>query len=332
MSEPGQIRVGIIGAGGIVQVSHIPNLRLLDSVDIVAISDSDIGRAALVADRYKIPNWFEDPIRMMNQSDLDCVIITTPTITHYPLCQTAFESGVDVLIEKPFARNIEEAQKIVDLADSNKRIAMVGMNHRFREDTNILKEIIEKELLGDIFLITSGWLKRLGVWGRPYWFTDPKLAGGGVLMDLGLQMIDIVLWLLDFPTVVESSCGMSNKMLELEVEDTATAFLRFDNEATFLLEVSWANCFKKDIAFTHIRGSQGAASLNPLNLNLRQGDRITTQNVPVTSDEMKLFHKSFQSEIHHFIKCVKSRVEPVSSARSTLSSLAIVDNLYKQAK
>ena len=189
MSEPGQIRVGIIGAGGIVQVSHIPNLRLLDSVDIVAICDSDIGRAALVADRYKIPNWFEDPIRMMNQSDLDCVIITTPTITHYPLCQTAFESGVDVLIEKPFARNIEEAQKIVDLADSNKRIAMVGMNHRFREDTNILKEIIEKELLGDIFLITSGWLKRLGVWGRPYWFTDPKLAGGGVLMDLGLSYL-----------------------------------------------------------------------------------------------------------------------------------------------
>jgi len=331
MIDEKSVRIGIIGAGGIAQVSHIPNLSAVTSAELASICDANIGRAVSVADRFDVSEYYDDPEIMLKRAQLDCVVIATPTISHLPLCQTAFENGVDVMVEKPFARNYKEALRIVELAEDNGKLIMVGMNHRFREDTTLLKEILEKNDLGELFMVRSGWLKRLGVWGRPYWFTDPKLAGGGVLIDLGLQMIDVVMYILGSPTVVDVSCGLSNKLLGLEVEDTASVFLRFDNDVTFLLEVSWANCDAQDIAYTWFSGSQGSASINPMRMNRRQGDRIIAESVPVMADEVVLYRRSFQTEIAHFVDCVHDRNEPLSSGRSVLAAIEVVDKLYETA-
>ncbi len=331
MSKKEKVKAGLIGVGGIAQVSHIPNLTAVDDVELVAVSDTDVGRAISVSERYGISNWFEDPEQMFKACDLDCVLITTPTISHLPLCQLAFESKVDVMIEKPFARNTDEAQRIVQLAEDNDRILMVGMNHRFREDSAHLKEMLDNGSFGDIITISAGWLKRLGVWGRPYWFTDPKLAGGGVLMDLGLQLIDVALFMLDFPTVVEANCGISNKLLGLEVEDSASVFLKFDNETTFLMDVSWGNCDTQDVAYTYFSGSQGSVSLNPLRINRRSKDRVMPESSPVMADAVELYRRSFQSEIIHFIDCVTDRSEPLSTGREALAVIEIIEKLYKNA-
>lgn len=322
-------QVGVIGAGGISQLCHIPNLVNEARTDLVAVCDTDISRATSVTKRFGIPHWFDEPELMFNRLDLDCVVLTTPTITHLPLCQLAMESGVDVMVEKPFAINIDEARRIVEIAEKTGQILMVGMNHRFREDVAHLKRSLEKNQLGELFMVRSGWLKRLGVWGRPYWFTDPKLAGGGVLMDLGLQMIDMVLFLLDFPAIVEVSCGIGNHVLGLEVEDTATAFIRFEDGVTFQLAVSWAICHDQDIAYTYFDGSHGGASLNPFNINRRQKDRIVPESIPQLVDEAQLYRRSFQSEISHFIACVKSRTQPVSSGYEALAAIEAVSKLYR---
>ncbi|MBC8465531.1 Gfo/Idh/MocA family oxidoreductase [bacterium] len=328
MQENQKVRVGVIGAGGITQVSHIPNLSSVEAVDLVAVCDSEVARAVSIADRFGVSEWYDDPEVMLKKSDLDCVVIATPTITHLPLCQMALEREVDVMVEKPFARNSDEAKRIIHFAEKNEKLLMVGMNHRFREDVAFLKEIINTGDLGEYFMVRSGWLKRLGVWGRPYWFMDPTLAGGGVLIDLGLQMIDLVLYLLDQRTVVEGTCGLSNKMLDLEVEDTASIFLRFDDDTTLLLEVSWANCETDDKAYTFISGAQGSASLNPLRINSRWGDRVMTETAPVLADGVELYRQSFRTEIIHFIDCVQNRREPLSSGRDALASIEIVDKLY----
>jgi len=325
------IRIGFIGAGGMAQVSHIPNLRATPDVVLAAICDENIARAASIAERYHIETWSDDPEEMLKQTPLDCVIITTPTITHLPLCQLALESGVDVMVEKPFARSGEEAWRMVRSAEENQRLVMAGMNHRFREDVLMLKETLEREELGEIYMIASGWLRRLGVWGRPYWFTDKNLAGGGVLMDLGLQMIDMALWMMDFPAVVESACGCSHKLLELDVEDSATVFMRFDNEATFLLEVSWANCAVRDIAYTFFSGSQGRAALNPLRLNRRQKDRVVAETPPQLGDDVELYRRSYMAEARHFIDCVRERTQPLSSGVEAAQVLQVVDQLYRSA-
>ena len=331
MAPKRKIRVGVIGAGGISQVAHIPNLDAEPAAYPVAVCDTDAGRAASVADRFSIPHWYDEPERMFNSIEMDCVVITTPTITHLPLCQLAFECGVDVMVEKPFARTVEEGLRIVDAAEKSGQIMMIAMNHRFRDDTDHLKNLIDSGELGDILMVRAGWMRRLGVWGRPYWFTDPKLAGGGVMFDLGLQMIDMVFYLLNFPTVVEAVGGISHKVLELEVEDSASAFIRFADDVTFTLGVSWANIYREDVAYTYFSGSQGGASLNPLRLTRRQGDRLLELTPPGLGDQVDLYHRSFRLEIAHFIDCVRRRAEPLSTGREALAVLKVVEQLYQSS-
>lgn len=350
-SSATMIKVGIIGAGGIAQVSHIPNLMMEPSARLVAICDSDSRRAALVAERFGLSTgkgsvhggWYDEPEMMLKNEPLDCVIISTPTISHLPMCQLAFEHGVDVMVEKPFARNAAEARRIVEISEETGQLLMVAMNHRFRDDTLRLKELLDLETLGELSSVHSGWLKRLGVWTRPHWFTDRKLAGGGVLLDLGLQMIDLILYLLNFPQVVEVSCGISDKVLELDVEDTASVFIRFDDGVTFLLAVSWANYDTEDIAYTYFSGEEGGASLNPLRVTRRQRDRVISLREPGLEDGVALYRHSFQRELSHFIKSVQQRtqLEPaepdhpnhpaLSSGRQAIAVMDVIDRLYQSA-
>jgi predicted dehydrogenase len=331
MTPKRKTRAGIIGAGGISQVAHIPNLSTEEGVEIVALSDIDPTRAAMVAKRFRIPKWYDEPEEMLRRTELDCVFITTPTISHLPLCRFALESGADVFVEKPFARNVSEARQIVETAEREKRIVMVAMNHRFREDSAHLKKLVQNGELGDILTIRSGWLKRLGVWGRPYWFTDPKLAGGGALMDLGLQMIDLALFIVSFIPMVEAVGSHSNKILGLQVEDTASAFIRLADDIAFQLDVSWANCAQEDIAYTIFTGSQGSASLNPLRLVRRQRDRVMNMTPPGLGNQIQLYRQSFRTEISHFINCVQRRTTPLSNGREAVAVLEVIERLYKSA-
>jgi predicted dehydrogenase len=331
MGTSNKVRVGIIGAGGISQVSHIPNIIAEPSAELVALCDTDAGRVAAVAERFGISTWYDQPEDMLKTEKLDGIILTTPTITHLPLAQMILESGIDLMIEKPFARNVNEAKKIVETAEKTGRTLLVAMNHRFREDTDHLKNLIKEGELGEIQMVRAGWLRRLGVWGRPYWFMDPKLAGGGVLMDLGLQMIDLVFYLLGFPPVIKTVGSISNATLELEVEDTASAFIQLSDEASFTLGVSWANCYREDIAYTFISGSQGAASLNPLRLTLRRGNRVIETTPPGLEDIGELHRESYRFEMAHFIDCIKGESKPLSTGKEAVATLEIIEKLYRSA-
>ncbi|MCF7810666.1 Gfo/Idh/MocA family oxidoreductase [bacterium] len=331
MGNSNKVRVGIIGAGGISQVSHIPNIISEPSAELVALCDTDAGRVAAVAERFGISTWYDQPEDMLKREKLDGIILTTPTITHLPLAQMILESGIDLMVEKPLARNVNEAKKIVETAEKTGRVLLVAMNHRFREDTDHLKNLIQEGELGEIQMVRAGWLRRLGVWGRPYWFTDPKLAGGGVLMDLGLQMIDLVFYLLGFPAVVETVGSASNATLELEVEDTASAFIRLSDETSFTLGVSWANCSREDIAYTYISGSKGAASLNPLRLTRRRGNRVIETTPPGLEDISELYRESYRFEVAHFIDCIEGESKPLATGREAIATLEVLEKLYQSA-
>ncbi|MBM3328761.1 MAG: Gfo/Idh/MocA family oxidoreductase [Calditrichaeota bacterium] len=326
-----QLRIGVIGAGGISQMAHIPNLLSEAGIDLVALCDSDPRRAAMVAEKFAIPVWFDQPDALFEHTHLDAVVIATPTITHPVLCRLALESGVDVLLEKPFARTVEEGRTIVESVERTGRLLMVAMNHRFRPDTVQLRRVVKRGELGAITMVRAGWLKRLGVWGRPYWFTDPRMAGGGVMFDLGLQMIDLALFLLDFPHATAIAGGSSSQTLELAVEDSASAYIRIGDDVPFLLEVSWANCDDHDKAYLWLSGTHGAAALSPLRIIRRQIDQTMKTNLPSFGDEVKLYRNSFKAELAHFLSCVRTRQQPLSTAAEAFEVLEVISRWQQVA-
>lgn len=326
------IRLGLIGAGGIAQAVHLPNLRKFEDVRIEAISDLDVSKAGLVAQKFGIPNFFQDPQRLVAMPDLDAVLILTPTNSHLALSLMALDAKKHVFVERPIARNVAEAQKMVDAAKKAKRILMVAMNHRFRPDSMVLKNFIEGGELGEIFMVRSGWLKKKGRWSGAEWSFKKQISGGGVLMDLGLQMLDLSLWLMDTYTVESLSAMLFNRAYKLEVEDTIACQLRLDGGKTLTLHASWALLAPTTQAYAHFWGTKGAAVLNPLRIDKEMHGNLVNVTPEKQVSQKELYRSSFKYELRHFVECVRHNRQPVSSGEEAVEVLKVVDGIYKAAR
>jgi len=105
----------------------------------------------------------------------------------------------DVLVEKPLARSYNEAKHVFAAAKNNKKKLMVGMNLRFRPDAMLLKSLLSSGEIGEPFYVKCGWIRRQS--SAQKWFTRKTESGGGVIFDLGILLLDLSLWLLDYPSV-----------------------------------------------------------------------------------------------------------------------------------
>lgn len=325
------VNIGVIGAGGIAQAVHLPNLKRCDDVNLVAVCDLDSTKAGLVAEKFHAPVFMRDPQRLLTRDDIDAVLILTPTNAHLALALTALEGGKHVLIERPLARTVQEAEKIVTAARKADRIVMVAMNHRFRPDAMILKNFIEGGELGDIFMVRSGWLKKKGRWSGAEWHFRKSLSGGGVLMDLGLQMLDLSLWLMDNYDVESINAVAFNQMLGLEVEDTIACQLRLKGNKILTLHASWALLAPGTQAYSHFWGTTGAAVLNPLRIDKEMHGNLVNVTPDKPISQKQLYQASFEYELRHFIECVRNQRQPISSAQDALKVLRIVEAIYQAA-
>jgi predicted dehydrogenase len=325
------LHLGIIGAGGIAQAVHLPNLKKFDDVTVEAISDLDVSKAGLVAEKFGIPHFYQDPMRLLELPQLDAVLILTPTNSHLALSLMALDARKHVFVERPIARSVSEAQKMVDAAKRAKRILMVAMNHRFRPDSMILKNFIEGGELGEIFMVRCGWLKKRGRWSGAEWSFNKKISGGGVMMDLGLQMLDLSLWLMDTYTVESISATLFNRAYTFDVEDTIACQIRLEGGKTLTLHASWALLAPTTQAYAHFWGSKGAAVLNPLRIDKEMHGNVVNVTPEKQVSQKELYRSSFRYELRHFVECVRHNRQPVASGEEAIKVLRVVDGVYKAA-
>ena len=139
-----KIKIGIIGLGSISQVMHLPILKKNQDVEVVSICDKDKSKAKILAEKFKVPHFTSDNKEFFKNEEIQGVIVATPTDSHAELTIAALEFGKDVFVEKPIARNYEEAKSIHNKATELNKKLMVGMNNRFRPDTMLLKTLMQK--------------------------------------------------------------------------------------------------------------------------------------------------------------------------------------------
>jgi predicted dehydrogenase len=250
------LRVGVIGLGFAGRVA-LEGYKALDDVDVVALAGLEADRLAELGKEHEVPYLYERWQELLDRDDLDAVSVATPTHLHAPISIAALEGGRHVLCEKPLARTGDEAQRIVETAIKAGRVLNVCFNHRRRADVTVLKSHIDTGAIGRIYYAKTHWMRRNGIPGLGSWFTNREMAGGGPLIDLGVHMLDMALYLLDEPKVLSVSAstfaelgprglGGSPWATKLavgsayEVEDLATAFLRLEGGGVLHLETSWA--------------------------------------------------------------------------------------------
>ena len=153
-------------------------------------------------------------MEMIDKMNLDFISICTPNYLHAPIAIYALERGVDVHCEKPIALNAIESQKIVDCKDKYRRKVMVALNNRFTNNAFFMKRYIKSGKLGEIYHAKCGWIRRRGIPGKGSWFTNKNLSGGGPLIDLGVHLLDLTLYLAGNMDVETVHCSDIFKIFE----------------------------------------------------------------------------------------------------------------------
>ncbi|NUP59893.1 MAG: Gfo/Idh/MocA family oxidoreductase [Pseudarthrobacter sp.] len=273
-----ELRVGVVGIGWAGQ-QHLKAYHDLDGVRIVSLAGMEQELRDSLQAEYAIPNAFADWNDMLDGGGLDAISVAVPTFLHAPIAIAALERGIHVLSEKPIARNAVEGQAMVDAARKAGRVLDVAFNHRRRGDIQALKQVIDDGGLGRPYYAKASWLRRSGIPTLGSWFTNPELAGGGPLADIGVHALDYALHLLGEPTVLAVSAATHSELgpqgrgggnrytaqatsHAFEVEDFASAFLRLEGGRTLLLEAAWATYRETDdlLDFT-VYGTDGGAEL-----------------------------------------------------------------------
>lgn len=150
-------------------------------------------------------------------------------------------------------------------------------------------------------------------------------------MDLGLQMLDISLWLMDTYAVESISATYFNQTLGLEVEDTVACQLRLNGGKTLTLHASWALLAPGTQAYAHFWGTKGAAVLNPLRIDKEMHGNLVNVTPEKSISQKELYRMSFTYELRHFIECVRHNRKPISSGEDALKVLRIVEGISKAA-
>lgn len=320
-----KVKLGVIGLGSVAQLIHLPNIAKLNNVTLSAVAEVKKNRLNLISDKFRIENRYVDYKKMLEQEDIDAVVIATPTNTHKEIAIDCMAAGKDILVEKPLARSYDEAKEIVDAAKKYKKKLMVGMNLRYRPDTMLLRSIINSSEIGEPFYAKCGWIQSQS--SEEKWFTKKEESGGGVIIDLGIHLLDLALWLMNFPQVSSVSCKNYYHFTK-NVEDTSISFIKFKDGSLINIEVSWSLTTNKDNFYLNVYGTKGSTCLNPLNVVKKIDGQIIDLSPKQSDNPTALFKKSYMNELKSFIGAVKDLNPVLSSGEEALKRMKIIEAMY----
>lgn len=349
-----KVGVGVIGCG--IAKWHLEGFAADPRVDIIALSGLETDRCGELAQQFGVANVYADYRQLLDRPDISIVSIAVPNILHHQIGLDAIAAGKHVLMEKPLARNSREGQDLVDAARNAGVELGIIFNRRTRADMAVLRKHIQAGGLGDVYFAKAWWERRSGIPGLGSWFTSKNAAGGGPLIDLGVHVLDMVLWLMNDPEIVTVSAstyseigpqGKGNwggnrfKVTEqqpYEVEDLAVAFMRTATGASIFLEAGWAAYTGATDEFgVALRGDRGGA-------DLRVKDYATVDTLTLYSDidgtpvdaKPRLVDKSPAAghieTISNFVDAVLSGTPANPSGEDGLIRTTVIDAIYRSAE
>lgn len=197
---PQNIRVGLVGFGISAKVFHAPFITTVPGYELVSVVERTKNESQELYPSVEVVRSIEE---LLQDEAIDLVVITTPNETHLPYTLKALQANKHVVLEKPFANSSEEALQLVELAKASGRVLSVYQNRRYVSDFLTIKEIISKQLLGDIHTFIAHY-HRYRAEARPNAWREKPKAGSGILFDLGPHLIDQALYLFGLPQSINA--------------------------------------------------------------------------------------------------------------------------------
>ncbi|MCR8632992.1 Gfo/Idh/MocA family protein [Paenibacillus radicis (ex Xue et al. 2023)] len=345
-----ELRVGIIGCGGIANAKHMPGLAKLPQVEMTAFANRGLDKARMAANTFgsKDAKVYADYREMLEDDTIDVVHVCTSNNSHADIAIAALAAGKHVMCEKPMAITTADARRMVDAAKHSNKKLTISYNNRYRPDTQYLYRMCRNGDLGHLYLAKAHALRRRGVptWGA---FLDKEKQGGGPLIDIGTHSLDMALWLMDNykPKAVLGTAFHQLGKIEnaanpygswdpkqFTVEDSAFAMITMENGASVMLEASWAlNILQEGTAKVTLCGTAGGADMwDGLTVNGEKYGNLYTNRIQLELTGIPFYETRKESpselEARLWIEAILNDTEPVVKPEQALIVQEILEAIY----
>jgi predicted dehydrogenase len=275
------VRYGIVGFGLHAVRRLMPGFALARSCKVSALSRRDMAKARVSAEEYKIPLAFDSAAELCRSPEVDAVFVTTPNALHLADVLTALEHGKPVLCEKPMGMNAGECRQMVEAARRKKLLLGVAQVFRFEDSTARLRARIAAGQIGRPIFVRSEF-SYAATHHKRTWLTDPALAGGGPISDVGVHCVDALRYVLQDEVVRVFARGLWDERSG-GVEAAAVLSLEFSRGTLGTVLVSMRADYRTPIEFVGeggvLRADDGLTVERPINIQLRRESAVVENEV-----------------------------------------------------
>jgi len=336
------LRVGVAGLGRMGKLHFLNALHNKD-VDVVAVADARRSNQK-AAEKYDV-KIYGDYKKLIESEDLDAIILSLPNFLKKESVVYAAEKDLAIFVDKPLARNFDEAKEIVKIARMQNVPLMVGVNYRYFDSVQKVRNFVNAGKVGDIVIATSELIMD-GPFSHPFvprpipeWWLDKEKAGGGALLDLGYHLIDLFNWMFGNMETEFSALGYRSG---LSIEDSAIVVLRLPKTDTrCTINVGWFSkmIFPNFNFRINLHGTVGYVSTDhfaPKNLYFyaaKEGivnlfRKISGRKIHYLS--YTYYYASFAEILNQFFEAIKNDVKLPVSLEEQVAVMKTIESVYKQ--
>lgn len=329
-------RVGFALCGtGFIAGLHAAAIAATPDAELVAVHNHRDGTLASFTAEHPVPlattDW-QELLRAVEAGRIDAAIVGTPNALHAQQAIDLMSAGAHVLVEKPMAVSVAEAERMVEAADRTGRALLTGHMWRFDPDAQWLRSQVAAGALGRVVRTRS-----LGVhtwWGPSGWFAQRALAGGGALADMGIHAIDTTRYLLGDPRPVRVTARIGTFYGSYDVDDTAVVMIDWDDGTTSQIEAGWWQVQADGPeAATRLHGTKAFGSLFPTLVARELEDETTEELTPPPFERTDHCDpRIYAGQIAHAAAVVRGLEQPLIGPDIGLTAVRVMEAAYRSAE
>ncbi len=332
-------KIAILGTGFIADIHFESYHRFIPEADIIAVYARNEQKVKAFAEKFGIPAWYTDIDKIINESGCDIVDICLPNFMHAEATIKAANAGKHIIIEKPLAVTLEEADRMIEACKKNNVKLMYAEELCFAPKYERARQLVKEGAVGDLFM-----LKQSEKHSGPHsdWFYDVNLAGGGALMDLGCHAMQWFRWMLNNarPVSVYASMSTVYHKERTKGEDNSIVIVEFENGVTAVAENSWAKHGGMDdkseiygtggVIYADLFMGNSAISYSKHGYSYAMEKADTTIGWSFTVFE-EVFNQGYPHELKHFVDCVINNKQPLVTGEDGRVVLEMIYAAYASA-
>lgn len=326
-----KIKAGIIGFGKMGML-HGALINAHPGCELVAVAD----KSAFMVKAYRsvMPDikFYTSEDELLSHAKINALIIATPTFAHVPIAMKAATKNIHLFIEKPLSTNLSDAQKLFDATKNNSTTNLVGFCLRYTPTFIEARKLLQQDIVGKISSVTAEMHICDVLSPQKGWRYQKKIAGGGVLLDFTVHMLDLLYW---YFGQVESVKGQTFQIHSADVEDEVKVDLKFSQGITAKLLSSWSKPeHRKSFAKIIVTGSKGTLEITDQTIHLFKNGKISQE---IYYPELykgyyiDIGGPNYSLQMADFINSIQKGKQPCTNIKTALYVQNLVDKIYQSA-